>query len=359
MNTAILGAGAIAYGAAVLLEHSGHRATLWSPSGERTRRLVVGEALTASGAVAGSFHPRIAVDAASAVADGEAILIALPANGHKRVMDAVAPHIQPHHTVLISSHASLGALYLSRLLAGRGVTVPIVAWGTTVTSGRQPDPVSVQVSTVRARIDIATIPESRSDDGLAVCQALFGDRFVVREDLLAITLSNLNPQNHMGIALCNLTRMERGEQWSQGQNVTSTVGRLLEALDTERLAIAEALGLSVRTIFEHFHLSFHVAPDSVSAMNQAMHAAGRGGTGPATAESRYVLEDVPFGLVVTVWLGRLVGRPAILHEAGIRIFSALYGRDFEAENDLLPALDLAAMNLEELRRLCRSGFFAS
>jgi len=136
------------------------------------------------------------------------------------------------------------------------------------------------------------------------------------------------------------------------------VGRLLEALDGERLAIAEALGLAVRTIFEHFHLSFHVPLDSVSAMNQAMHAAGRGGSGPQSAESRYVLEDVPFGLVVTALLGRLAGRPALLHEAGIRIFSALYGRDFEAENDLLPALDLAAMNLDELRRLSETGFFA-
>lgn len=356
MNTAILGAGAIAYGAAAYLEQQGHRASLWSPSGERTRRLAAGEPLSASGAVEGTFRPRIASSAADAVADAEAILIALPANGHKAVMDAVAPHIQPHHTVLISSHASFGALYLARLLAARGLTIPIVAWGTTVTSGRQPDPVSVQVSTVRARIDIATVPEALSEQGLAVCQALFGERFVVREGLLAIALSNLNPQNHMGIALCNLTRMEQGESWSQGQNVTPTVGRLLEALDAERLAIAEALGLSVRTIFEHFHLSFHVPLDSVSAMNQAMHAAGRGGSGPQTAESRYVLEDVPFGLEVTALLGRLAGKPATLHEAGVQIFSALYGRDFQAENDLLPALGLASMSLEELRQRCRDGY---
>ena len=27
-----------------------------------------------------------------------------------------------------------------------------------------------------------------------------------------------------------------------------------------------------------------------------------------------------------------------LHEAGVRMFSALYGRDFAAENNILPAL---------------------
>ena len=160
----------------------------------------------------------------------------------------------------------------------------------------------------------------------------------------------------MGIALCNLTRMERGETWSQGQNVTPKVGRLLEQLDQERLAIAAALGLDVRTMFQHFHLSFHVPLASISEMNQEMHAAGNGGQGPTSADSRYVLEDVPFGLVATAKLGRLAGKTAPLHESGIQIFSALYGRDFVAENDLLAALEFDAMSLDDLSRLSRDGY---
>ena len=258
--------------------------------------------------------------------------------------------------MVISSHASFGALYLSRELARRGVLAPIIAWGTTVVAGRQKGPAAVNVSTVRKKVDIATVPASLSEDGLALCQALFGDRFVDRHSLLAIALSNLNPQNHMGIALCNLTRMERGEAWSQGQNVTPKVGRLLEELDQERLSIASALGLDVRTIFQHFHLSFHVPVSSISQMNQEMHEQGNGGAGPETADSRYVLEDVPFGLAMTVKLGRLAGRPAELHESGVKIFSALYGRDFFAENDLLDALDLDSISLDQLTALSRDGY---
>ncbi|MCB1808085.1 MAG: NAD/NADP octopine/nopaline dehydrogenase family protein [Candidatus Competibacteraceae bacterium] len=356
LEVGIVGAGAIAYGAAALLENNGHRARLWSPSGQRTQALAANAVLQAQGALKGNFHPTVATSAQAVVEGADAILIALPANGHKTVMDAIAPYISAGQTVLISSHASFGALYLARLLAARDLSIPIVAWGTTVTSGRQLSPTEVAVSTIRQKIDIATVPTVHSSEGLAICQTLFGDRFVEREGLLAIALSNLNPQNHMGIALCNLTRMERGEQWSQGQNVTPAVGRLLEALDTERLAIAEALGLSVRTIFEHFHLSFHVPLGSVADMNQAMHEQGRGGSGPSTVESRYVLEDVPFGLVVTARLGQLAGCPALLHEAGIRIFSALYGRDFTAENDLLNALGIEQMTLAQLSQLSRSGY---
>lgn len=356
MRVGIVGAGSIAFGSAALLGQHGHEVTLWSPSGERTRALAAGEPLVAHGAIEGSFHPAVAASAADLVSGAEALLIAVPAYGHKTVLDAIAPHVTPQQIVIFSSHASFGALYLSRLLAARGVVVPIVAWGTTAVTGRQSSPTSVNVSTVRKQVDLATVPASQSERGLAVCKALFGDRFLDRGSLMAIALSNLNPQNHMGIALGNMTRMERGETWGQGQNVTPNVGRLLEELDKERIAIATRLGLDVRTIFQHFHLSFHVPISSISQMNQDMHAAGNGGMGPATADSRYVTEDVPFGLVVTARIGRLAGCPAELHEAGIRIFSAMYGRDFAAENDLLAALDLDSMSLEELRTLCRDGF---
>ena len=180
MRVGIVGAGSIAFGTAAFLEQQGHKAILWSPSGERTKALAAGEALTAQGAIEGTFHPSVAPNAGALVGDAEALVIALPAYGHKSVLDAIAPHVTPSQTVIFSSHASFGALYLSRLLAGRGVTATIVAWGTTVVTGRQLDPTSVIVNTVRKRIDLATLPASRSAAGFAVCQELFGDRFVDR-----------------------------------------------------------------------------------------------------------------------------------------------------------------------------------
>ena len=351
----IAGAGSIAMGTAALLHCNGHDPMLWSPSGKGAAALAGGGKLIANGAIDAAFRPRVAVDAQELVRDNDVLVLALPAYGHKAVMDAMAPHVRDAQHVVISSHASLGAIWLMQLLARRGVTAPVTAWGTTAVTARRRSGSEVRVNTVRRLIDLCTVPDSRTQEGLALCQRLFGDRFQPRDGLLAISLSNLNPQNHMGIALGNMTRMERGETWSQGRNVTPNVGRLLEALDQERLAIARALELDVRTVFEHFHLSYHVPIASISEMNQQMHARGIGGTGPATANSRYVIEDVPYGLVVTAALGELAGRPARLHDAGTRILSAMYGRDFAAENELLNALDLQRHDMGDLQRAARTG----
>ncbi|MER9677263.1 NAD/NADP octopine/nopaline dehydrogenase family protein [Mesorhizobium sp. M0208] len=356
MRVSILGAGAIAYGLAAYLAEVGHDPMLWSPSGVRTKALAAGELLKATGAIEATVPVRIAKNCKEAVATADVVMIALPANGHKKVMDAAAPYLSQGMPLIISSHTSFGALYLSKQLSQRKVSLPIVVWGTTLVTGRQSGPTEVHVASVRQKLDVATLPFDAMDQGFQLCTTLFGDRFVRRDGLLAIALSNLNPQNHLGIALFNLTRMEKAEQWSQGGNVTPAVGRFIETLDAERLAIASRFGAAVRTVQEHFSLSFHVPMDTVSEMNQEMDRQGRGGFGPTTIESRYILEDVPFGLLPTVLLGKISGNPALLHEAGIAIFSAAYGRDLKRDNDILPALGIQGMEKADLEILCRKGF---
>lgn len=357
MRIAILGAGSIAFGMAAFLAAAGHQPVLWSPSGKRTRLLGEGAPLEASGAFTFSGSVDVAQTCGEAVSGADAVVVALPVNGHRMVFDAAAEHLRQEQPVIISSHGSFGALYLSRKLAERGIELPIIVWGTTLLTGRQQaDGTSVVVNTVRQKVDFATLPRSAASAGQVLCTTLFGDRFVERDGLLAISLSNLNPQNHLGIALLNLTRMEKGESWGQGEHVTPAVGQLIEALDAERLKIAEGFGLSVKTVREHFSLSFHVPLGTVSDMNQQMHREGRGGTGPASIDSRYIFEDVPFGLVPTSLLGRISGLPALLHDAGTKIFSASVNRDLEADNDLLPALALEGMSRAELMALCENGF---
>jgi opine dehydrogenase len=317
--------------------------------------------LTSTGAVDWSFIPRVATSAQQLVQENDVLFIALPANGHKKVFEEMAQFVREGQQIIISSHASLGALYLAQLLRerlGDEFHVPITAWGTTVCTARRPSGNEVRVNTVRQSVDLCTIPQEHSQESLKLCQTLFSQvqTFRPRDGLLAISLSNLNPQNHLGIALGNISRMEKGETWYQSLNITPTIGRLLETLDKERLAIAEALGLEVKTIFEHFHVSFHIPMSpSISDMNQEINRKGNDVYGPNTADSRYITEDVPFGLVPLIELGKLVNRPAALHESGVHIVSTMYGRDFVAENDLLEALDLGRFTLEELQEAAVTG----
>ena len=219
------------------------------------------------------------------------------------------------------------------------IGIRITAWGTTAITARKTSGSSVNVLTIRQSVDFCTVPSSPEDDdtilqptdnfmtglpglladGYNLCTTLFGKRFQYRKGgLLAISLSNLNPQNHLGIVLGNMSRMDPPppppslsstenvpksetsiEPWYQGKNITPNIGRLMESLDRERIDIAKALDIDVRTIYQHFSWSFHVPletpvveaefdtsdsssaleqssprkmrPSTISEMNQQMH----------------------------------------------------------------------------------------
>lgn len=347
LRVAVLGMGAVGLGSAALLRSRGHVPILWSPTVAHAAPLE----LIAEGALQLAATADVAATCANVVAGADAVLLAIPATAYRVVLDQLAAVLQPGQPVLISGHLSFGALYIAKLLAAREITAPIVAWGTTVVSGRRTAPGRVRMSSIRTEVDIATLPLAAAPPMLALCQTLFGERFRVRAGLLAVALSNVNPQNHLAIALCNFTRMERGETWFQNTNITDSVGRLMEALDAERLAIAEAFGVAVRTLRQHFHLSFHVPEAPLGEMARVLAATGSDPAAPTSLDTRYVLEDAPFGLYPTILLGRACGRPARLHEAGLLTLSALYGRDLAQNNDIVPALRLAELSVDGLRAL--------
>lgn len=359
MKVAILGSGGIGLASAAWLAHHGHEPVLWSPSGAGTRELAAGESLRYSGKIEGECRPQVATSAAEAVADADVILVAVPGNGHRTVMEAAAPHIRPGQVVIISSLCSLSALYLSRLLAGRGVEVPIATWGTTVLTARRRSGTEVAIMTVRTSLHVATLPVSQAAVGLETCRTLFGDRFIEQSDVLATSLININPVAHFGLALCNLTRIERGENWPQYHYMTDAVSRLITTLDHERLAVASAFGLKIHPIEEHFHRSFDVPVGDLADIARTIHARRGGPPGPTTLDTRFVHEDVPYGLVFAEAIGKIAGVDTTVHSAGIKVISAIYGRDFRAENDLLPVLGLEGLSKEELLRRAREGWPAA
>ena len=170
MKVAIIGAGSVAYGNAALLSQNGHQPIIWSPSNVRAKALMAGSKLESTGAIEGSFSPGTAREVGDALAACRVVLIAVPGYGHRTVIDAIVPHLTNEHVVIISAHLSFSALYLSKRLAQRRVSLPIVAWSTTITTGRQTDDASVRVGNVRSTVDVAVIPVSKAEEGLSICR---------------------------------------------------------------------------------------------------------------------------------------------------------------------------------------------
>ena len=357
MKAAILGAGGIGLGLAALMSSKNVDVSLWGPSSDGVQPILNGRPIVSTGVLEGEFELSGALEIHDAIKDAQVVFLAVPGNGHRAVIDQLAPHLRRDQLVAISSHMSLSALYLAQQLHLRGLSCPISAWATTATTSRRIKPGEVHVTTVRKHIVASTVRQEDREPAAHLLTGIFGDVFAQASDLMAATLTNVNPGVHLAAALCSLTRMERGEGWGSYYGISGAVGRLIEALDAERLNLASRLGLSVHTVQKHLHESFGLPLGPVAEMAAEQDVRRNGAPlGPATLEHRYVTEDVPFGIVPLVKFGRISGTEMPLHEAGLALISALYGRDFIAENDLLPPLQIENLNGEQLLALCRTGY---
>lgn len=332
MKIAVLGAGGTGLAYAALLSDAGHQPVLWSPSG-RGLAAIAAQGLIARGALTGRFHPGTAQTLAAAVDGAAVIVVALPGPARRPVFDALAPLLAPGQTVIVSADLSLGAQWLlARLPDPSGVDV--LAWSTTVAMGRRPDFGMVEIGGIRSRVETAVLPQSSTQAALARCDTLFGPRFApAAGGMAAILLGNLNPPVHMANALCNLTRIEKAEPWANYDGITPAVARLIEGLDAERLALAASFGVRVRSVCEHFQMSFGLpAGMSLAQMAAEIHRRRNGPAGPRDLETRFLVEDLPYGIAPLIDLGARQGVLMRLHLAGLDLLSAACGRDFRAMN---------------------------
>lgn len=335
MVVGIVGCGGIALGYAAFLTQSGHRPVVWSPSGASSLSLNDHD-LVVSGKIEGCFPIHLAGSAEELVSGADVVIVAVPGYAHRKMIDAIVPFAREGQVFIISAQLSFSGVYLSRSLATRGIHADVAAWATTVLMSRRTDPTSISVGGIRQMLEIAALPSEAGQRCLDLCRSLFGDRFRLVSDILAIALGNLNPPIHLASALCNFTRIEKGEYWANYDGITPSVARLIEVLDKERLMLAEAYGVKVRTVQEHYQLTFGFREgNSVAEMAARVHDQRQGPPGPTSLDTRFVTEDVPFGIVPVLTLAMKRGIDLPLHRAGVQLVSALYGRDFASENDLL------------------------
>jgi opine dehydrogenase len=173
------------------------------------------------------------------------------------------------------------------------------------------------------------------------------------KNIMQTSLQNGNPIIHPAITLMNVAAIERtgGDFYFYEDGVTPAVGRLVEAVDRERLAIAEKLGV-------------HVLPDPELGMLQGYQTENNyassyqkapgyiGIKAQSSLEYRYFNEDVGYGLVFMSNLGAQIGVPTPHMDAIITIASTLMHRDYKGEQKrTMKTLGLADKTSDELIKL--------
>jgi opine dehydrogenase len=361
---AILGAGNGGYTAAADLSMRGHRCVLYEFPEYESNLKVVRERgkiritfnLLNLGEAPHTHDVEIAASTTSveeALGESDIVLVVMPAFGHARLATLCGPHLRSRHHVVLVPGSMFGAFAFRKvaLEAGAPDSFHIAETATLPYNTRLVAPGEVQATHVKRLLLGAALPSKHTGVVLGTLSELFP---AVRacSDTLEVGLNNGNPIAHVPAVVLNAGRIETaaGDFFLFKDGITPSVVRVHEAADEERLQICEALGYRrYRTADRMFD-----AGDSqtnatlLEAYKSAVFLASQG---PSSLQTRYLSEDVPYGVIPWLSLADLCGLATPTLHGLVHLVEILHGKSYWDEARTLAKLGLAGLTSSRLKHV--------
>lgn len=356
----ILGGGNTAFAVAANLSLAGFEVTLCEiPSFRHAVEPILPSRQISLGGVAHRETARlhaVTTDFAEALARNDLVLLIVPAYAHKPFAEACAPHLRPGQVVVLTP-GTLGSLEFARILRERGAAPGVILAETDTAPYvcRKTGPAEAHIWGVVSGLGLGVFPATQTERVRELVGELFpGTR--AYPNVLACGLAAMNPVVHPAGVLLNAGRIERsrGEFCFYEDGVTPAVCQLIYAVDRERLAIARELGLQLPPVDEAFHAAgFGPKGDLWATINGSRMLTQL--RAPGALETRWLTEDVPYGLAAWAALAEQLGLGAPTMRALVHLTSAALGIDLGKSARTMRDLGLSGLNKDGMLEYVQYG----
>ena len=301
LDIAVVGGGHGSYAAAADLAERGHRVRLWRrDTGELAAIRARGGILLRDAAGERPVSLTLTSGELADVVDGaQLVIVALPATAQLDVARRLAPHLTPDQVVYLPP-GSLGSYVMAASLAEEGRGLPAFAEaGTLPWLARKQGGDRVTISGRATRLPTGVFPARRSEEAFTILEAAF-PAIERCADALDAALTNAGPIIHPPLIVLNAAPIEHFETWDiHAEGTQPGVRRVHDALDTERIAVRQALGYGP----PHYPLADHYDPGGEEWMYGRRAHDGLVDSGdwrePLDLRThRYMREDVACGLAL-------------------------------------------------------------
>jgi opine dehydrogenase len=358
-SVAVLGAGHGGLALAGYLSEQGHRVALWNRSPSRVAPVAALGGIRLSLPNSPTTFTRIALatsNMAAALAEARQVLVAVPASGHADVARQCARHLRDGQAVLLLPGRTGGALEFGRVLRQAGCRARILLGeaNTFPFAARSVGSADAVIYGAKAELLAAALPATRTPELLAACRPLL-PMLAPARSVLQTGLGNLGAIMHPVIALMNAERIEARESFDfYAEGVTPAVANVLAAADAERLRVARAYGVAACPLRTWIAAAYGHRADTIQKAVGG-NPAYVGIKAPTTLEHRYLLEDVPTGLIPLLELGGAAGLDLPTLTGLVDRGRVLLGGEPWQTQRTLDVLGLDGLGVREIRAVVEEG----
>jgi opine dehydrogenase len=271
------------------------------------------------------------------------------------VQEGLGAQLRPGQVVVLQP-GTLGSLEFARIVRARGAAGVVLAETDTAPYVcRKTGPAAAHIWGVVSGLGLGVFPARETGRAL---QALAGVFPGLRPypNALACGLNATNPVVHPAGVLMNAGRIEhaRGEFYFYEEGVTPAVVRAVKAVDAERLAVAAALGLTLDPVEENYWKGgFGPRGDLWATINGSRMLTQL--RAPGSLETRWLTEDIPYGIATWALLGAEHGVATPILRAFTDLGSVVTGLDCWKAARTPADLDLAGRDPGEIEAFLAEG----
>ncbi len=292
-----------------------------------------------------------------AVQDADMIMVVVPSSAHADIARTVAPFLKDGQHIVLHPGRTCGAIEFRKVLKDNNCTANVVVSETEtfIYASRSDGPAQARIFRIKEAVPMAALPAVCTDEALEIIHLAY-PQFIHGGNVLQTGLNNMGAIFHPALTLLNAGWIEstHGDYQFYIDGVTTSVARVLEALDRERVTVAAALGLRARTAMEWLKLAYDTSGED---LNEAIHnqPGYYGIKAPPTLNHRYIFEDVPMSLVPIASLGQRYGVSVRGMDSIIRLACIVHRTDYWRRGRTIEKLGINDLSEGELTNYVTCG----
>jgi opine dehydrogenase len=323
---------------------------------ENIRGILKNKGIRAEGSLSG-FAPieYAGHDIKRTLEEAELVLVVGPAYSTGPFAETCGPYLTREQVVVVCPGSCGGSVEFKNA-AGLGLpdqSIMVAETSTLPYAVRSIEPGRIRIFLkLRGGLFLAALPSRNTVRVLEKIEEIY-PAMKAAKNVLQTSLQNGNPVIHPAITLLNVALIERtsGGFHFYADGVTPAVGRLIKAIDTERIAIGKKLGIDIISDPELGCMQGYMSDPSYE--NGYSNAPGfRYILAQNTLDHRYFNEDVGCGLVFLKTLAEQIGVGTPCISSVINIVSLVTGRDYLGQSKRsMASLGLSQYTADELVKL--------
>lgn len=336
INISVLGGGHGGLAEAAYLSLSGHKVTLFNRTLENI--LAVKQGVELSGGLNDTAYiSNVTDDLKFAVEHAEVIFIVLPAYAHKDILCKMREYLIDGQILVLMPGKLGGGLEALHILKEWDKNITIFETESVIVGARRLGTNHVYIHGVKHSVKIGgvNILQDRAIlvEDFKLLKTIHSE-FMLVNNIMEASFSEVGCVLHPVINLLNTARIESGHKFLfYVEGATSSVSKVIEALDLERIRVAYAYGISVESASETTRRYYQSSGENIITVlrNTITY---KDVASPANINNRFFGEDVLVSLGLYKILARLAGVDVPVVDSIVALTKCICATDTQISRDL-------------------------